>query len=245
MILKKRVAFLLLLILCVPLSAQVKEKLITVDFSDLPLSEAINRIEKVSRYTFFYDANQVDVKQKVSLKVKKATAQQAMNVMLKNTDLKYEVTNTQIALFTKDKPEALEHGITIKGQVVDEHGEPIIGGNVIAEGTTNGTITNIDGYYTLTVAPDARIQISYIGYTTQTLKAGSIPAIVKLQEDSKLLQEVVVVGYGTMKKQDLTGAVASIKGSDMEKEQRQTIQDMLRTGVAGLSVGMETDAKVC
>ena len=67
MILKKRVAFLLLLILCVPLSAQVKEKLITVDFSDLPLSEAINRIEKVSRYTFFYDANQVDVKQKVSL----------------------------------------------------------------------------------------------------------------------------------------------------------------------------------
>ena len=243
MILKKRVAFLLLLILCVPLSAQVKEKLITVDFSDLPLLEAINRIEKVSRYTFFYDANQVDVKQKVSLKVKKATAQQAMNVMLKNTDLKYEVTNTQIALFTKDKPEALEHGITIKGQVVDEHGEPIIGGNVIAEGTTNGTITNIDGYYTLTVAPDARIQISYIGYTTQTLKAGSIPAIVKLQEDSKLLQEVVVVGYGTMKKQDLTGAVASIKGSDMEKEQRQTIQDMLRTGVAGLSVGMETDAK--
>lgn len=101
MILKKRVAFLLLLILCVPLSAQVKEKLITIDFSELPLSEAINRIEKVSRYTFFYDANQVDVKQKVSLKVKKATAQQAMNTMLKNTDLKYEVTNTQIALFTK------------------------------------------------------------------------------------------------------------------------------------------------
>ena len=83
MILKKRVAFLLLLILCVPLSAQVKEKLITIDFSELPLSEAINRIEKVSRYTFFYDANQVDVKQKVSLKVKKATAQQAMNTMLK------------------------------------------------------------------------------------------------------------------------------------------------------------------
>ena len=194
MILKKRVAFLLLLILCVPLSAQVKEKLITIDFSELPLSEAINRIEKVSRYTFFYDANQVDVKQKVSLKVKKATAQQAMNTMLKNTDLKYEVTNTQIALFTKAKPESSGHEITIKGQVVDENGEPVIGGNVIAEGTTNGTITNIDGYYTLTVAPDARIQVSYIGYTTQTLKAGSIPSVIKLQEDSKLLQEVVVVG---------------------------------------------------
>lgn len=185
----------------------------------------------------------MDVKQKVSLKVKKATAQQAMNTMLKNTDAKYEVTNTQIALFTKAKPESSGHEITIKGQVVDENGEPVIGGNVIAEGTTNGTITNIDGYYTLTVAPDARIQVSYIGYTTQTLKAGSIPSVIKLQEDSKLLQEVVVVGYGTMKKQDLTGAVASIKGSDMEKEQRQTIQDMLRTGVAGLSVGMETDAK--
>lgn len=133
--------------------------------------------------------------------------------------------------------------ITIKGQVVDNLGEPIIGANVLEEGTTNGVITDIDGRYTLVVGTKSNIQISYIGYASQTLKANAIPSIVTMKEDSELLQEVVVVGYGTMKKQDLTGAVASLKGDAIEKEQRQSIQDLLRTGVAGLSVGMETDAK--
>lgn len=242
--LKKHVAILSLLILCMPLSAQVKEKLITVNFSKIPLSEAISRVEKVSAYTFFYDAAQVDLKQKVSLNVQNATANQAMDAMLKGTDIRYEVTNTQIALYPLKKSEtASGKQITIKGQVIDNLGEPVIGANIIEEGTSNGVITDIDGNYTLAVNSGSKIQVSYIGYATQVLKASAMPSIVTLKEDSELLQEVVVVGYGTMKKQDLTGAVASIKGDAMEKEQRQTIQDMLRTGVAGLSVGMETDAK--
>lgn len=240
--LKKHVAILLLLILCMPLAAQVKEKLITVNFSKVPLSEAINRIEKVSEYTFFYDAGQVDLKERVSLNVQKATAKQAMDAMLKGTNVRYEVTNTQIALYPLKKADTGKQ-ITIKGQVLDNLGEPVIGANVIEEGTANGVITNLDGQYALTVKSGSNVQISYIGFATQTLKASSMPSVIKLKEDSELLEEVVVVGYGTMKKQDLTGAVASIKGADMEKEQRQTIQDMLRTGVAGLSVGMETDGK--
>lgn len=240
--LKKHVAIILLLILCMPLAAQVKEKLITVNFSKVPLSEAINRIEKVSEYTFFYDAGQVDLKERVSLNVQKATAKQAMDAMLKGTNVRYEVTNTQIALYPLKKADTGKQ-ITIKGQVLDNLGEPVIGANVIEEGTANGVITNLDGQYALTVKSGSNVQISYIGFATQTLKASSMPSVIKLKEDSELLEEVVVVGYGTMKKQDLTGAVASIKGADMEKEQRQTIQDMLRTGVAGLSVGMETDGK--
>ena len=244
MSLRKQVAILLLLILCVPLSAQVKEKLITISFSNLPLSEAIKRIENVSEYTFFYDASQVNVKQKVSLNVKQATAGTAMEAMLKGTDLRYEVTNTQIALYTiKKQAEQRGKTVTVKGQVVDNLGEPVIGANVLEEGTSNGMITDIDGNYSLTVNEGSNIQISYIGFATQTLKAKNLPAVITLKEDSEMLQEVVVIGYGTMKKSDLTGAVASIKGDAMEKEQRQTIQDMLRTGVAGLSVGMETDAK--
>lgn len=242
--LKKHVAILSLLILCMPLPAQVKEKLITVNFSKIPLSEAISRVEKVSAYTFFYDAAQVDLKQKVSLNVQNATANQAMDAMLKGTDIRYEVTNTQIALYPLKKTGAASgRQITIKGQVIDNLGEPVIGANIIEEGTSNGVITDIDGNYTLAVNSGSKIQVSYIGYATQVLKASAMPSIVTLKEDSEMLQEVVVVGYGTMKKQDLTGAVASIKGDAMEKEQRQTIQDMLRTGVAGLSVGMETDAK--
>lgn len=133
--------------------------------------------------------------------------------------------------------------VEVQGQVVDNLGEPIIGANVLEVGTTNGVITDIDGNYKLSVGVNSEIQISYIGFASQTFKAGSVPAVVTMQEDSEMLSEVVVVGYGTMKKSDLTGAVASVKGDAMEKEQRQSLQDMLRTSVAGLSVGMETDAK--
>lgn len=135
-------------------------------------------------------------------------------------------------------------GKTVKGVVTDQFG-PVVGANVLVKGTTNGVITDIDGSFTLNNVPDnAVIQVSFIGYVTQEIKvAGKTNFEIKLNEDSNALEEVVVVGYGTMKKQDLTGTVSSIKGGDMEKQQRQTIQDMLRTGVAGLSVGMETDAK--
>lgn len=133
--------------------------------------------------------------------------------------------------------------VTVSGEVVDNLGEPVIGANVLEVGTTNGVITDLDGRFKLSVNSKSEIQVTFIGYTPQTFKTNAVPAKIILKEDSEMLQEVVVVGYGTMKKSDLTGAVASIKGTDMEKEQRQTIQDMLRTGVAGLSVGMETDAK--
>lgn len=154
------------------------------------------------------------------------------------------MTSTQIALFPKKStPAQTGKATTIIGKVVDENGEPIIGANVLVAGTTTGVITDIDGNYKLEAPFGSSLQISYIGYTTQTVKAGQ-KSIIKMKEDSKTLEEVVVVGYGVMKKKDLTGAVASLKASDLEKEQPKTVQDMLRTGVAGLSVGIETTRRV-
>ena len=241
--LKKHFALLTLLFFSVVLSAQVKEKMITISFSKIPLSEAMARIEKTSGYTFFYDATQVNVKQEVSLNVKQVPVSKAVGEMLKGIDLSFEVTSTQIALFPKKStPAQTGKATTIIGKVVDENGEPIIGANVLVAGTTTGVITDIDGNYKLEAPFGSSLQISYIGYTTQTVKAGQ-KSIIKMKEDSKTLEEVVVVGYGVMKKKDLTGAVASLKASDLEKEQPKTVQDMLRTGVAGLSVGIETDTK--
>lgn len=133
--------------------------------------------------------------------------------------------------------------IKVTGTVLDAAGEAVIGANVVVEGTTIGVITDLDGKYELEAPEGANLVISYIGFSPKTIKATRQPATVKLAEDTQLLNEVVVVGYGTMKKTDLTGAVASLRASDMEKEQRQTLQDMLRAGTAGLSVGIETDAK--
>lgn len=208
--LKKHFALLTLLFFSVVLSAQVKEKMITISFSKIPLSEAMARIEKTSGYTFFYDATQVNVKQEVSLNVKQVSVSKAVGEMLKGIDLSFEVTSTQIALFPKKStPAQTGKATTIIGKVVDENGEPIIGANVLVAGTTTGVITDIDGNYKLEAPFGSSLQISYIGYTTQTVKAGQ-KSIIKMKEDSKTLEEVVVVGYGVMKKKDLTGADANL-----------------------------------
>ena len=129
--LKKHFALLTLLFFSVVLSAQVKEKMITISFSKIPLSEAMARIEKTSGYTFFYDATQVNVKQAVSLNVKRVPVSKAVEEMLKGIDLSFEVTSTQIALFPKkSSPAQTGKTTTIIGKVVDENGEPIIGANV-------------------------------------------------------------------------------------------------------------------
>ena len=98
----------------------------------------------------------------------------------------------------------------ITGTVIDATGMPIIGANVMVKGTTNGTITDIDGKFTLEVAKDAILQVSYIGYMNQEIPVGNKSVLsISLQEDTQKLDEVVVIGYGTMKKSDITGAISS------------------------------------
>lgn len=124
--------------------------------------------------------------------------------------------------------------VTISGVIVDATGEPIIGASVVEKGTTNGGITDIDGKFTLNVKPGAILKISYVGYKTQEIKATKTMRIV-LKEDSEILNEVVVVGYGTQKKENLTGAVSSV---DVNKTlEGRPIADVGR-GLQGTTPGM-------
>ena len=126
--------------------------------------------------------------------------------------------------------------ITATGLVVDAAGEPIIGASVVEKGATNGNITNIDGKFTLTVKMGAILKISYVGYQTQEIKATKIMKIV-LKEDSELLSEVVVVGYGSQKKENLTGSVASVDiNKTLEGRQIPDIGRGLQGTTPGLSV---------
>ncbi len=125
---------------------------------------------------------------------------------------------------------------TVNGTVIDAaNGEPIIGASILEMGTTNGTITDWDGNFTLTVQPGAKLSISYMGYKTQELAAAPNMS-VKLGEDSELLDEVVVVGYGVVKKNDATGSVTAIKPDEMNKALTTTATDMLSGKVAGVVV---------
>ena len=126
--------------------------------------------------------------------------------------------------------------INVTGLVVDAAGEPVIGASVVEKGTTNGNITNVDGKFTLTVKTGAILQISYVGYQTQEIKATKMMKIV-LKEDSELLSEVVVVGYGAQKRENLTGSVASVDvNKTLEGRQIPDVGRGLQGTTPGLSV---------
>ena len=126
----------------------------------------------------------------------------------------------------------------ISGKVVDSKGESIIGANVMEKGTTNGTITDFDGNFSLNVSAKAVLQISYIGYKTQEIPASQLKAgaTITLKEDTEVMDEVVVIGYGTQRKGDVTSAIASVKAEDFTVGKVGDAADLIKGKVAGLSI---------
>lgn len=235
---KKNLILWVLLFFTVSLSAQTRERKITASFSNIPLSEAMKQIEKQTGCTFFYDATQVDVKQKVSLNSKDEALDKALGKMLSPIRLGFEVTNTQIALFQK-KAEKMGALAKLRGKVTDEMGEGAIGANVTVEGTGTGVITDLDGNFELDVPKNATVTISYIGYETQKIKFTNQAFLaVQLKVDSQTLEEVVVVGYGTQKKVNLSGSVAQVDSKALESRPVQN----LTTGIQGMMPGVTVTA---
>lgn len=136
-------------------------------------------------------------------------------------------------------------GRVVKGIVTDITGEPLAGVNVVQSRTTNGSISDMNGNYSVTVSgKDPVLVFSYIGYLTQEISVGNKTQIpVKLKEDTQNLEEVVVIGYGTAKKKDLTGAISTIKTDQLAAESPSSVQDLMRANSPGLNIGMSTGAK--
>ena len=135
--------------------------------------------------------------------------------------------------------DVVPQGHQINGVVIDKNGEPIIGANIMEKGTSNGTITDFDGKFTLNVSNKATLVISYIGYTTQEIAASKATGgtlTVTLVEDTEMMDEVVVVGYGTMRKSDVTGSIASTRGSDILKTQSFSALDGLKGKASGVNI---------
>ena len=146
-----------------------------------------------------------------------------------------------LVLFTT---QLFAQNMTITGVVKDQSGEPLIGVNVMEKGTTNGSITDIDGKYSVSTTGKKPILVfSYIGYVSQEVAVGNQKTInVTMKEDTEELEEVVVIGYGTAKKKDLTGAISRVKTEKLETEAPRSVQDLLRASASGLSISMSTDA---
>ena len=196
----------------------------------------MGRIEKSTGYTFFYDAAQVNVKQKVSLNSKNELISKALDKMLHPLNLSYEITNTQIAVFNK-KATSLGTNVKVHGKVVDETGEGIIGANIIVEGTTTGVITDFEGNFELEAPQNSNLLVSYIGYKQQNIKAkNGTPLSIKMETDAIGLQDVVVVGYGSQRKSDLTGGIVSVNSEKLQMVTTNNLLDKLAGQVPGLKI---------
>lgn len=179
------------------------------------LKKAFEKIEQVSNYKIAYNASKLNVNKQVVLNQKNKTVPQVMEELLKGTDYTFEVKGNQIVIVAKKKKDATEkpgEKQRISGIITDENGEAVIGASVTEKGTQNATVTDVNGHYELYVPKSCALQVSYIGYLTQTIKVGNKGHHINIQlkEDAHSLDEVVVVGYGQMKKSDLTGSVSSV-----------------------------------
>jgi|AGTN01.1.fsa_nt_gi TonB-linked outer membrane protein, SusC/RagA family/TonB-dependent outer membrane receptor, SusC/RagA subfamily, signature region len=132
----------------------------------------------------------------------------------------------------------------VRGIVADEWGDPVIGASILIKGTGKGTITDNEGNFTLSVPSDAILEISYIGMQSQTIPVNGRASLqVIMQQDNEMLDEVVVIGYGTARKRDLTGAISSIRTEKLESEAPRSVQDLLRANAAGMLIGQANTAK--
>ena len=236
----KRLCLLLLLIAGIfPLASHAQNAGINIKLTDKPLSAFIQSIEQQTDFKFFYEQQQVDVKQHVTVNVRNASINAALEQALRNTNIAYSISEKRILLTQKQDNAPSQSGkvILAKGQVTDKNSIPVIGANILVKGSTLGCITDIDGNYSLEVPTGSTLVVSYIGYTTQevTLKNNKFRQIV-LEEDSKMLDDVVVVGYGTVKKRDLTGSVSSVKGDDLNLNGVSSIGHALEGKAAGLYI---------
>ena len=123
----------------------------------------------------------------------------------------------------------------VKGKVIDANGEPVIGAAVVAQGTTNGVVTDVDGNFEIRVSPGTNLEVSCIGYTTVVVAASNNMSVT-LNDDALLLEEAVAVGYGTVKKSDLTGSVARVNGDDLTTKPVNNAFEALQGKVAGVDI---------
>ena len=215
-----------------------QEPALDMEFTDIPLSEAISRIEKNTRYTFFYDAKQTDLSQRVSLKAKRMPISAALKEMLAPTGLNFTITERQIALIPARKAAARQR--TIAGVVNDSSETPLAGVAVTLVGdNTRGAVTEANGSFSLTV-PDADITLNftYLGYVSKKVAVPATQNNVKvfLTEDAVKMEDVVVVGYGTQKKVNLTGAIATVDEKQLQNRSAPSVAHMLQGSVPGLTV---------
>lgn len=198
-------------------ASPLQEVRITIQQKNVPLSKVFKEIEEKTDCSFLIRNNDVNTNEKVSIDAKNKTVAEILGILFDGKGIKYEVNGKCISVYKAVRQHTIGGKRKVTGHVMDDAKEPVIGASIFIMGTSNGVITDVDGNFSLELPNNnVRLQVSYIGYKTQIVDVGNKSSInIVLLEDSKTLEEVVVVGYGTQKKVNLTGAVSSVKMDDV------------------------------
>ena len=218
-----------------------QEASFSMNYENKTIKEIINEIENNSEFIFFYLDKSIDLNRKVSINVKEQKIETILDQLFSNTENNYSISDRQIIISKKETPVNTKTNQkdtrTISGIVRDNMG-PVTGANIVIKGTNNGTISDLDGKFTLENVPsNAILQISYIGYLPQEITVNNQSSYnIMLKEDNQSLDEVVVVGYGTVRKADLAGSVAVLDNKAFKDQPITQISDALQGRVSGVQV---------
>lgn len=240
-----------------PISAQ-HEKL-SINMQDKTLEDVFTFIENHSDYVFIYHASKIDLSHKVNVNIKDQPIKDILKDVFRGTGLTYVVKGRQIVVKKEDAPQTpgvksvavlqQQKGITVSGNIKDDTGFPLIGVNVVIKGSNQGVITDVDGNFSMEDVPSSAIlRFSYIGYQPIEMKAQESIMLV-MHEDNEKLEEVVVVGYGTQKKVNLTGAIEVVDGDRLKNRPSTNVSQVMQGTVSGVNFsygnsGSEPGAKL-
>ncbi len=208
----------------------------------ISLREAFIEIEKQTDLSVDYNDRLINGDTRIQKTFNKSRLSEVLTSILSDINCSFVIQGGHI-LITPDKSAEPQRHL-IRGTVIDAYGEPVIGAGIREKGTGNGIITDLNGKFSLNVTENAILLISYIGFITREVAvAGKQDITVTLKEDTQILEEVVVVGYGIAKKSDLTGSISQVKAETMQNYTPSNVGDLLRTSIPGMNVGYSVSAK--
>ncbi|GAA3604719.1 TonB-dependent receptor [Flavivirga amylovorans] len=217
---------------------------ITINIENSSVAEVIDHIELTTDFRFVYKIKFVDIKRNISIKAEQKTIHEILDILFKDTNTDYIIKDTLIVLKQREtikpaqKERQIQDKIKITGKVLDQSNVPLPGASVLELGTANGAQTNFDGAFTLEVTnPNTILKISYLGYTSVEVPLnGQINIVVNLKESSESLSEIVVVGYGTQRKSDITGSVSSVSRNRLEQVPNTNFTQAIQGAVPGVNI---------
>lgn len=211
--------------------------LVNLEIKNRTIGDVLAEIESQTDFSFFFNNRHVDLERNVSVSAQKSDIVKVLETIFAGTNVSYSVVDKKIILSTEVKQQQVKESKKISGVVLDSKGEPIIGVNVVEKGVANGTVTDLDGKFSFEVSLESTLVLSYIGYLPKEVPVGNKSLFeVRLLEDSQALDEVVVVGYSTQKKVNLTGSVSTVNFEEMSSRPVTDASQALNGASPGIQI---------